>query len=74
MAEVIELKTKRLLLRQWCKSDFGDFALLNADPEVMKYFPRVLSENESNALAKKIESLISERGWGFWAVENVNDK
>jgi len=74
MKEVIELKTERLLLRQWRKSDFVDFALLNADPVVMEFFPNVLSEDESNTLANKIESLIAERGWGFWAVEHISNK
>lgn len=66
---VIEPTTVRQQLRQWQASDRADFARMNADPEVRKYFPSILSVDESNALAMRIESLIAERGWGLWAVE-----
>ncbi len=67
--DIIELDTERLLLRQWDESDFPIFYRLNSDPAVMEYFPNTLSEEESNRVAKTIQNLISERGWGFWAVE-----
>jgi RimJ/RimL family protein N-acetyltransferase len=35
----------------------------------MEYFPSQLSRDESDALAKKIQSRIDENGWGLWAVE-----
>ncbi|EKO3399863.1 GNAT family N-acetyltransferase [Vibrio fluvialis] len=63
------LETERLILRQWRDSDFPAFAKINADVLVMKHFPAVLSQAESDALAKRIQSLIAENGWGFWAVE-----
>jgi len=66
---IVKLETKRLKLRQWQACDFPVFAQMNADPEVMKYYPNVLSENESYLLASKLKALISERSWGFWAVE-----
>jgi len=73
MAKVIELETKRLLLRQWRNKDLLAFARLNSDPEVMEFLPKILSAEESNSLAEKIINLISERGWGFWAVECKSD-
>lgn len=45
---------------------------MTADPIVMKYFPNVLSTVESDQLASKIDTLIKENGWGFWAVELKN--
>lgn len=39
MSEIIELETIRLRLRQWRDADRAPFAALNADPEVMEYFP-----------------------------------
>jgi len=74
MNKLIELETSRLSLRQWRKRDFPVFASINADPTVMEYYPNTLSEEESNELAYKLQSLISERGWGFWAVEEKNGK
>ncbi len=66
------LETERLLLRQWREQDLPVFASLNSDPEVMEYFPNLLSREESDAMAQKCKALISERGWGFWAVELKN--
>lgn len=36
---IIEIKTRRLLLRQVDLSDLDDIAKLHADPDVMKFFP-----------------------------------
>lgn len=48
------------------------FAALNADSEVMKYFPALLDRATSDAMAKLCAEHIAERGWGFWAVETAN--
>lgn len=66
---VIELQTQRLLLRQWRDGDLEPFAQLNADPQVMEFYPHPLTRQESDAIAHKIMGLIAERGWGLWAVE-----
>ncbi len=62
------MQTPRLYLRQWQASDFAIFAQINADPEVMRYFPKVLSPKLSNTIANKCQQLIKDKGWGFWAV------
>lgn len=62
------LKTKRLILRPWKTEDLEPFAALNADPRVMEYYPSVLSREESDRFATKIQSQIEEKGWGLWAV------
>ena len=72
--EIVELKTERLLLRQWRSKDLPDIARINADPVVMKYFPKLLSRQESNAAVEKFKFLISKNGWGFWAVESTCDR
>ncbi|GAT34439.1 protein N-acetyltransferase, RimJ/RimL family [Terrimicrobium sacchariphilum] len=64
-----EIETDRIRLRQWREEDFAPFAALTADPEVMRYFPATLSEEESSAYAQRCHDLIAERGWGFWAAE-----
>ncbi|SPP63473.1 GNAT family N-acetyltransferase [Nitrospira lenta] len=69
MAKLIEFDTERLLLRQWNDADLGPFAALNADPAVMQFYPAPLSRTESDAMANRCQSLITERGWGLWAVE-----
>lgn len=63
------LSTQRLILRPWRTSDLEPFAALNADPNVMEFYPYLLSREESNALWEKIQREFDIRGYGFWAVE-----
>ena len=67
--QLIELETERLKLRAWQESDLQPFAELNADKDVMLYFPSVLTREQSDNLADKFQHLILDHGWGFWAVE-----
>ncbi|MDH5858873.1 GNAT family N-acetyltransferase [Lampropedia aestuarii] len=69
MTLFITPSTERLQLRQWRDSDRSPFAALNADPQVMEFFPEPLSRSQSDAIADRCESLIEQNGWGFWAVE-----
>jgi RimJ/RimL family protein N-acetyltransferase len=66
---VTDLWTERLVLRQWRDDDLEPFAALNADPEVMRYFPAPLTREQSDALVERARGQISERGWGWWAIE-----
>jgi RimJ/RimL family protein N-acetyltransferase len=72
MTEIIELETDRLRLRQWKPADRELFAKLNADLQVMEFFPNVLSQEESDAMADRIQALIEQQGWDLWAVEIKN--
>jgi RimJ/RimL family protein N-acetyltransferase len=73
MTNIIELETSRLKLRQWRAEDKPVFAGINSDPSVMEFYPRVLETTESNSLADYFNTLIAEKGWGFWAVEKKVD-
>jgi RimJ/RimL family protein N-acetyltransferase len=61
--------TPRLVLRQWRPSDRAPFAAMNADPQVMAWFPARLTAAESDALAEAIEGHHAARGFGLWAVD-----
>jgi len=65
----VNLTTERLVLRRWRTGDRQPFAALNADARVMEYFPRVLSQEESDALANRIGEHFDRHGFGLWAVE-----
>lgn len=67
-AGISTLLTERLILRQWQPSDYADFAQMNADTEVMRYFPKRLSSAQSDMIAHKCQQLIEDNGWGFWVV------
>ena len=56
-------------LRQWLDSDLEPFAAMNADSEVMRFFPSPLSFEESRQAMQRFRQSIDERGWGLWAVE-----
>lgn len=64
-----QLRTDRLLLRQWRDCDLGPWAALNADLEVRKYFPGVLTPGQSAASMERFRAELAERGYGWWAVE-----
>jgi RimJ/RimL family protein N-acetyltransferase len=66
---VTEIRTARLLLRQWRDEDLEPFAELNADAETMRFFPSPQSRAESDALAERARRHIEDEGWGLWAVE-----
>lgn len=63
------LESERIRLRQWRDSDLDEYARLCGDPHVMRYFPAPLSREESDHQADIIRTLITDRGWGFWAAE-----
>ena len=63
------LTTPRLRLRQWREEDLAPFAALNADPQVMEFFPKTLTRAESDAVAGRIRDHFARHGFGLWAVE-----
>lgn len=63
------LRTERLLLRRWRDEDRAPFAAMNADPEVMRFFPSPQDRATSDALVDRADASFEERGFGLWAVE-----
>jgi RimJ/RimL family protein N-acetyltransferase len=66
---IAELRTERLLLRQWKDADLVAFGAMNADPRVMEFFPGVLARDESDRRVDRFRAQFLERGFGVWAVE-----
>jgi RimJ/RimL family protein N-acetyltransferase len=69
MAGITELRTDRLILRQWCAEDHEPFARMNMDPVVMEHFPAMLSRTETEAAIDRIAAHFAQRGFGLWAAE-----
>ncbi len=67
-----ELHTPRLLMRRWTGADRDAFAAMNADPEVMRYFPVVQDRSTSDASVDRIEALFTVQGFGLWALERLD--
>lgn len=68
-ADAPVLETARVRLRGWRPDDLEAFAALNASPDVMRWFPGLLSRAESDARAASIQDGFRQDGFGFWAVE-----
>ncbi|ANP73856.1 GNAT family N-acetyltransferase [Cryobacterium arcticum] len=67
-----EVRTGRLLLRRWLDSDRAPFAVLNADAEVMRFFPAPLDRAQSDGLAARADALFDTHGYGLWALERLD--
>lgn len=69
MTATAQLETPRLILRRWRSSDREPYAAMNADPEVMRYFPAVLDRERSDLSADRIDAGFDLHGHGRWAME-----
>lgn len=63
------IETERLGLRKWKHEDIEPFAIMNSDKEVMKYFPKTLSRDETLGYVHIIYSHFEKYGFGLFAVE-----
>jgi RimJ/RimL family protein N-acetyltransferase len=58
-------------MRRWRDEDRAPFAAMNADDEVMEYFPARLTAAESDAMVERIEDGFERYGFGLWALEVI---
>ncbi|TYC72397.1 GNAT family N-acetyltransferase [Stappia sp. BW2] len=63
------LETERLLLRPWKNEDLEPFAELCADPEVMRFFPEVLTREKSDLLVSRCREKTANDGFSMAPVE-----
>lgn len=69
----MNIESPRLRLAPWEERDIAPFAALNADPEVMRYFPATLSADETAAMVGRLRAIWAEHGYGFAAVRRRSD-
>jgi [ribosomal protein S5]-alanine N-acetyltransferase len=69
MEPTVFLQTERLRLRSWTEPDYEPYFRMNANPRVRKYFPKLLSREESLEEISRIQKHIQDRGYGFFAAE-----
>lgn len=63
------IETERLVLRSWKPEDLPLFIAMNKDKQVMRFFPDVLSEGDTEAFYNRIQNEFHHKGWGLYAVE-----
>ena len=69
MQPLTEIRTERLLLRNWRPDDAEPFAAMNADARVVEHLPAALTRAQSDDLVARIEAHTEKHGFGLWAVE-----
>ena len=62
-------ETDRMILRSWKLEDLPLFAKMNKDARVMRYFPSILTDEQTESFYKRIYSEFERNGWGLYAVE-----
>ncbi len=65
----MDLETERLVLREWEDGDMEPFYQMSSDPIVMKYFPALLSKNDSERFFEKMKAHFAEFGYGLWVLK-----
>lgn len=63
------IETERLILRDWEEKDIVLFQSMNANPEVRRYFPDLLSYKATEKNIHQMQEIIDQKGIGLFAVE-----
>ena len=69
------LETSRLRLREMTAEDLDFIAEMLGDPQVMRYYPRVCTRDESAAWIARQRARYARDGFGFWlaAIKESNE-
>ncbi|HDC7385085.1 TPA: GNAT family N-acetyltransferase [Staphylococcus aureus] len=67
---MIYCETERLILRDWHEDDLLPFQKMNANYDVRKYFPSLLSYCRSELDMRTMDAVIKDYGIGLFAVED----
>lgn len=65
----VYIETERLRLRDWRETDLLPFQQMNANRQVRRYFPSLLSYKRSEHDMKKMDEAIQSNGIGLFDVE-----
>ncbi len=65
----VYIETERLRLRDWREEDLLPFQQMNANQQVRRYFPSLLSYRRSEHDMNKMDEVISKYNIGLFAVE-----
>ena len=70
---MVYFETERLAFRDWKESDLNEFRIMNKDSRVMKYFTKMLTEEETDSFYNIIQDEFSKYGYGLYAVETKHN-
>lgn len=66
-------ESERLGFRAWTMEDLPDMAALNADPEVMRFFPATLTEQQTKDFILRMQTMLKENGYCYYAVDEKEE-
>jgi len=67
-------KTERLGIRNWRENDLPEFAKMGQDENVMKYFPTLLSEQQTLNLMERMQVQFEKKGYAYLPVETLDEQ
>lgn len=70
----MRIETERLRLRPWLERDAAPFAVINADPEVRRYYyPAILTPAETAGMIAECDAHLRRHGFAYVALERKVD-
>lgn len=65
--------SQRLGFRTWRSDDVDAMAAINADPEVMRYFPAIQDRQQTASFIARMQAMQENRGYCYFALETLED-
>ena len=67
-------KTERLGIRKWRESDLLEFSKMGQDEKVMRYFPSLLSEQQTIDFVKRMQIQQKKKGYAYLPLEKLDNQ
>ena len=67
-------KSRRLGFRNWLEGDTEKLAAINADEEVMAFFPSTRTWQETKNFIGRMRQKYSEKGYCYFAIDKLEDE
>ncbi len=72
MANNYVFHSARLGFRNWQAADIPLMAAINADPDVMEFFPSVNTYEQTAAFVARMQTLFAAKGYCYFAVDRLD--
>jgi RimJ/RimL family protein N-acetyltransferase len=63
--------SERLGFRSWTGADIAPMAAVNADPEVMRFFPATQSADQTVGFVQRMQAQLAAKGFCYFAVDEL---
>lgn len=65
--------SERLGFRNWCETDIEKMAAINANPEVMEFFPATQTPEQTAIFIERMQAMLQRTGFCYFAVDTLQD-